>query len=247
MSSELANLRHEPEMLGREFAGREGLDVLTPMIDDVFAGNIALVSSFGADSAVLLHMVARIDQQTPVLFLDTGRLFAQTLSYRERLTQHLGLRDVRILRPEPNHLAEFDADQTLAGSNPEVCCFLRKTLPLRQGLRGFDAWITGRKSYQTGNRRDLAVFERDGGHVKINPLATWEPEEVRRYIQAHDLPAHPLVAQGYPSIGCLPCTTPVRAGEDPRAGRWRGQGKDECGIHFVNGSAVRGPEPAASA
>ena len=247
MSVPFTNLRHVPENLEIKFSGREGADIIAPMIGQIFAGRIALVSSFGADSSVLLHMVARIDPKTPVLFLDTGRLFAQTLTYQKDLSEHLGLRDVRVLRPEPDHLAEFDPRQTLAGDNPTVCCFLRKTVPLRKGLSGFSAWITGRKSYQTPNRADLKVFERDGEHVKINPLANWDASDVQRYMTMHELPAHPLVAEGYPSIGCMACTTRVGAGEDARAGRWRGQDKTECGIHFVDGRAVRASEipPAA--
>ncbi|MHA1524389.1 MAG: phosphoadenylyl-sulfate reductase [Alphaproteobacteria bacterium] len=244
MSSPLSALAPSPDELTQAFTGREGLDLLEPVINKIFAGKIALVSSFGAEAAVLLHMVAQIDPATPVLFLDTGRLFAQTLTYQRELSQHLGLRDVRILRPEPDHIAAFDPQQTLAGENPAVCCFMRKVLPLRQGLRGFSAWITGRKNFQTAGRRDLAVFERDGEHVKINPLATWNEGAAQKYLAMHNLPAHPLVAQGYPSIGCMACTTPVRDGEDLRAGRWRGQDKTECGIHFVDGRAVRGPAGA---
>ncbi len=197
-----------------------------------FRGRIALVSSFGADSAVLLHLVAEADPDMPVLFLDTGKLFTETLAHRDRLARRFGLRDLRVLRPEPAELAAADPLGRLWDADPDRCCALRKTAPLERALAGFDVWISGRKRHQAATRAALPLFESDGaGRLKANPLAAWSAEAVDAYRVAYDLPAHPLVAEGYPSIGCHTCTSRVRPGEDPRAGRWRGRGKTECGIH----------------
>ena len=205
-----------------------------------FPGRIALVSSFGASSIVLLHLVARVDPGTPVLFLETGKLFPETLAYAEAVTARLGLSDVRHLAPAPEDIALRDADGTLFRSDVGACCAIRKVAPLERALSGLDAWITGRRRGQTAGRAGLPVREMDGGgRVKINPLADWSAVEVAAYMERHELPQHPLVGRGYPSIGCAPCTTPVAPGEDERAGRWRGSDREECGIHFIGGRLVR--------
>ncbi len=203
------------------------------------AGRIALVSSFGAESVVLLHMAAVIDRAVPVLFIDTELLFTETLVYQAELAERLHLNNVQVIRAAD--IADKDPDNTLRLRDTDACCDLRKTRPLQAALAGFDGWITGRKRFQSGQRAALDFFEVEEGtgRIKINPLAHWAPEDVQTYIEENRLPRHPLVAQGYPSIGCAPCTSPVKPGEDPRAGRWRGQQKDECGIHFVNGKLVR--------
>lgn len=205
---------------------------------------IALVSSFGAQSVVLLHMAAVIDQSTPVLFIDTELLFAQTLVYQHDLTERLGLRNLRIIRAPQN--ATDDPDGQLHKRDPDACCALRKSAPLQSALAGFDGWITGRKRFQSGTRATLEFFEPDpgGDRLKINPLAYWSSDDLATYMEENRLPRHPLVARGYPSIGCMPCTTPVQKGEDPRAGRWRGDNKDECGLHIVNGKLTRRKEQA---
>jgi len=168
-------------------------------------------------------------------------LFAETLVYQQELAERLALRDVRVIRAAQENLTAQDPDGTLHQRDPDACCGLRKTLPLQRALKGFDGWITGRKRYQTGERTTLDFFEvEDGtGRIKVNPLAHWTRDDLQTYIEENRLPRHPLVAKGYPSIGCIPCTTPVAPGEDPRSGRWRGQDKNECGIHFVNGRMVR--------
>jgi len=216
--------------------------LLEDVIRDQYRQGVALVSSFGADSAVLLHMVAQIDRTTPVLFLETGMLFPETLDYQQGLASRLGLTDLRLIRPDPADLASDDADGTLHQENTDACCFIRKTLPLRRALEPFGAWITGRKRAQAATRAGLELFEedRENGLLKVNPLAHWDGAMVRAYITKHALPPHPLVARGFPSIGCAPCTTPVAEGEDPRAGRWRASGKVECGIHFDGEKWVRG-------
>ncbi|GAA0296201.1 phosphoadenylyl-sulfate reductase [Rhodovulum strictum] len=213
--------------------------VLAHVLAD-FAGRIALVSSFGAESVVLLHMISRIDRALPVLFLDTELLFPETLAYQYEVAQALGLTGVRMVRPDAAELAAADPQGLLHRDDPDACCALRKTRPLEAALGGYGAWITGRKQHQTGARSGLSLFELDaGGRVKVNPLLNWSGQDVRHYVDAHALPRHPLVGRGYPSIGCAPCTSPVAPGESPRAGRWRGRDKEECGIHFIDGRAVR--------
>lgn len=233
-------------VLNRLHAGADTGSLLRDVIRDQYPGEVALVSSFGAESVVLLHMVADIAPQTPVLFLETGMLFPETLAYQRRLARDLGLADVRLIRPDPQDLAAEDPDRQLHAENTDACCFLRKTLPLRRALEPFRAWITGRKRHQAASRADLPLFEEEGrdGRLKINPLAGWSTEDLRAYAKAHDLPPHPLVAKGFRSIGCAPCTSAVRAEEDPRAGRWRDTAKTECGIHFDGRSWVRST-PAA--
>jgi phosphoadenosine phosphosulfate reductase len=174
-------------------------------------------------------------------------LFAETLSYQQEVAAHLGLRDVRVIRASRTTVAENDPQGNLHKSDTNTCCALRKTQPLQHALAPFDAWITGRKRYQSGSRAALDFFEAEGTHrIKVNPLAHWRAEDTAEYMAQNRLPRHPLVAQGYPSIGCAPCTSKVAAGEDPRAGRWRDSGKEECGIHFVDGKMVRGPLRHAS-
>jgi phosphoadenosine phosphosulfate reductase len=215
--------------------------VLAHALTDPGAGRLALVSSFGAESVVLLHMVAVTRPATPVIFLDTQMLFAETLVYQQELAERLGLRDVRIIRPDANDLAQEDPDATLHRRLPDACCGLRKMRPLSRALAGFDGWITGRKRFQAGTRAGLEFFEvEDGtGRLKVNPLAHWARDDVQVYMDENRLPRHPLVAQGYPSIGCRPCTTPTRTGEDPRAGRWRDHDKTECGLHVAGGRLIR--------
>ncbi len=197
-----------------------------------FPGRLALVSSFGADAATLLHLVSTVDRSLPVIFIDTGKHFGETLAYRDKLTALFGLTDVRSVGPDPVRLAEKDPDEVLWFHNADGCCAVRKVEPLARALAGFDAWITGRKRFQASTRAGLHAFEADGARVKVNPLIAWSREDVAAYIATHALPPHPLVEQGFPSIGCMPCTDRVAPGEDERAGRWRGQAKTECGIHL---------------
>lgn len=193
---------------------------------------LALVSSFGSESAVLLHMAAQIKPDIPVLFLDTGMLFGQTLDYRQSLAARLGLTDVRDLRPQYQDLAVGDPSANLWRTDTDACCHIRKVLPLDRALVDFDGWITGRKRFQGGERLRLQVVEQGERHLKFNPLANWTKAQIDAYAAEHDLPAHPLVEFGYPSIGCWPCTQPVEEGQDERAGRWAGSQKTECGIHM---------------
>lgn len=204
-----------------------------------FPGRVAVVSSFGADSAVLLDLVAAVDRDTPVLMVETGMLFAETLTYQRDLAAHLGLRDVRLLRAESAALARADPEGRLHRADPDTCCALRKRAPL-DAVRGqFPVLINGRKRHQAATRAALPEFEADHAGLSVTPLARWTAQRLAEHRAARGLPAHPLVAQGYSSIGCAPCTTPVAADEDPRAGRWRGREKTECGLHFGIGGAVR--------
>ncbi|MGA2953828.1 MAG: phosphoadenylyl-sulfate reductase [Caulobacteraceae bacterium] len=196
-----------------------------------FGDRLALVSSFGAESAVLLHMAAEVDRAFPVLFLETGMLFAQTLDYRRELAGHLGLTNVCDLRPRFEDLALSDPDSTLWKRDTDACCHIRKVLPLDRALAGYEAWITGRKRFQGGARLRLPVVEEADGRLKFNPLAGWSKAELDAYADAHDLPDHPLTAMGFPSIGCWPCTDKAQDGADLRSGRWAGSQKSECGIH----------------
>jgi phosphoadenosine phosphosulfate reductase len=221
-------------------------DVLAHALHDADAGRLALVSSFGAESVVLLHMVAVIRRDTPVIFVDTGMLFAETLVYQHELAERLELRDLRIVQPDKTDLQREDPRDLLHRADPDACCALRKARPLQRALAGFDGWITGRKRYQGQSRAALDFFEAEPGtvRIKVNPLAHWTPGDVRTYMEENRLPRHPLVARGYPSIGCQVCTTRVGADEDPRSGRWRGHEKTECGIHFENGRIIRQGETA---
>ncbi len=218
--------------LNKGWDGKAPQDILKATVDHLFAGDIAVVSSFGAESAVLLHMVATLDGSLPVMFVDTGKHFGETTAYRDRLISHLALTNVRAVKPDPSALAARDPEGMLFNTNADHCCALRKTEPLNRALEPYRAWITGRKRFQTAERSDLEIFEEFDGRTKINPLAAWGVADIADYVDRHDLPAHSLVAQGFRSIGCMPCTTRTLSGEDARAGRWRGSEKTECGIHL---------------
>lgn len=218
--------------LAMRFSCSDAGDILRHAIVEQFKGKIALVSSFGAESAALLHLVSDIDPATPVIFLDTEKHFAQTLSYRKKLASELGLTNIIDVKPDHAAIAARDESGDLWKRDADACCTLRKVEPLKNALAPYDAWITGRKQFHGGGRINLPAFEANETHIKVNPLIRWTQEDVAAYAKALNLPAHPLVAQGYPSIGCWPCTHPVAEGDDIRAGRWRGAAKTECGIHF---------------
>jgi len=226
-------LDHLPD-LQKAYEGLDGLSLLRAVLTEgPLAGRTALVSSFGAESVVLLDMVATIDPAIPVIFLDTGKLFPETHAYREEVTELLGLEDVRLAAPAVGGLNRYDPNDSLWRTEPDLCCDIRKTEPLEAALDSFSGWITGRKRFQGSLRQDLPTIEGEPatGRIKLNPLARWSSDDVERYRILRDLPAHPLLAKGYRSIGCAPCTRPTKDGEDPRAGRWWGLDKTECGIH----------------
>ncbi|MFN0194649.1 MAG: phosphoadenylyl-sulfate reductase [Aestuariivirga sp.] len=221
------------------YAGLEGRELLTLILKD-FKGRAAVVSSFGAESAVLLHMVAEVDPSTPVIFLDTEKHFWETIGYRSKLTDHLGLKDVRVVKPDPVDLAKTDPDGTLNKSDADLCCHIRKTVPLEKALRGFDVIISGRKRYHGATRATLNFLSIEDGRLKVEPLAGFSALDLNQFRVAHDLPSHPLALMGYRSIGCEPCTVVGGSDADPRAGRWAGMDKIECGIHWTaNGIPLR--------
>ncbi|MFT6298196.1 MAG: phosphoadenosine phosphosulfate reductase [Yoonia sp.] len=207
--------------------------VLKHALSDLHIGEVAIVSSFGAESVVLLHMVSAINKATPVIFIDTEMLFAETLQYQHDVAKYLGLTDVRVTTPARDAIFVNDVDGLLHQADTTACCHLRKVKPLNDALIKFGGWITGRKRYQSSVRATIPLFEKDGRKVKVNPLATWTPADIAAYMDTHNLPRHPLFAKGYPSIGCMPCTTRVGDHEDARSGRWRDAEKTECGIHFT--------------
>lgn len=233
-ATNIATDHDEAAFLNRRYDEASSFEVLHGAITDHFAGRIALVSSFGAEAAVTLKLVSMIDRNTPVIFLETGKHFAETLHYVEQLESLLGLTDLRVVRPSAGDLLTGDPYGILNCTNTDRCCELRKVKPLERALAGFDAWITGRKRFHGGNRNSLALFDYDlEGRVKVNPLANWTPAQIDQFFALHRLPRHPLVAKGYTSIGCEPCTQRATDDTDLRSGRWAGQGKTECGIHTL--------------
>jgi len=217
---------------------RDAHGILELALTGEFSGKTAVVSSFGAESAVLLHLTAQIDPDTPVLFLNTGKLFGETLRYRDRLQDALGLSDVRSLSPALAARQAADPDGTLWSRDTDACCNFRKTVPLQKALAPFLAQVTGRKRFQTRERSDMQPVEYFEGRFRFNPLWQWDLHQLEAYMERNNLPRHPLVEDGYPSIGCMPCTRRVQAGEDYRAGRWSGLDKDECGIHLTDGGGI---------
>jgi phosphoadenosine phosphosulfate reductase len=219
----------------------DALPLLRAMINDEFKNEIALITSFGADAALLLSMVAEVNAHTPILFLETGKHFPETLEYGCALTEQLGLQNVHWLTPDAAMVARIDPNGDLWSSTPDRCCWLRKVEPLDRAVAALKlkALITGRKRYQTLERAELQTIELDDKNIfRINPIALWSRERQAEEIARRNLPPHPLIAKGYKSIGCAPCTKPVAEGEDERAGRWahtiglENEQKTECGIHL---------------
>lgn len=216
----------------------DGLALLRAVLRPDSGARVAVSSSFGAESAVLLDLVAQVDRATPVITVDTGRLFAETQAYRERLVEHFGLTDVRVLRAPEALVHGTDPDGTLYGVDPDLCCHVRKVMPHAQAVADFDVLITGRKRFHGGVRDALPGVQVEGAHIKVNPLAAWDAVDIEAVFEDRGLPCHPLVAEGYRSIGCAVCTRKTGAGENVRAGRWAGQKKTECGIHLSGHGAA---------
>ncbi len=232
--------------LNLDWREEAALNVLTQSLNDEDFGRVAMVSSFGAESAVLLHLVSRVNPDLPVIFIDTQMLFQETLDYQLTLAEQFGLTNIQRIRPEVEDIRRNDPFGNLHRADTDKCCDFRKVQPLAKALAGYDSWISGRKRHQTAKRAEMDIYEESEGKLKINPLAFWRPEDIRGYIDRYDLPRHPLVDKGFLSIGCAPCTSAIADGEDPRAGRWRGLDKEECGIHFENGKVVRRPSVEAA-
>jgi phosphoadenosine phosphosulfate reductase len=236
-----AFVQDQADALNARFAGTDTADMLVDLLQGELKGRLAVVSSFGSESAALLHLVAAVDKQIPLVFVNTQKMFGETLAYRDELAERLGFTDLRVFRPDPYDLAARDQTGLRWSYDPDGCCEIRKVAPLRRALVPFDAWISGRKAFQAKSRSALPRFEIDEGRLKLNPLADWSKDRLEAYINQHELPRHPLVTQGYPSIGCSPCTSKVAPGEDPRSGRWKGWDKTECGIHGDAGASELPP------
>ena len=235
MITEAANVS-PAQALDRALRDASPAEVIETALKTVGRENLALVSSFGTESAALLKVMADVDPAIPVVFLDTGWLFEETLAYRDTLIATLGLTDVRSIKPLEEALSREDPDRELWFSDPDACCRIRKVEPLARALKPFAAWINGRKRFQGGARAEIPVVEDDGTKLKFNPFANVSREEIEAIYQMAKLPPHPLVASGYLSVGCMPCSSRTAPGEDARAGRWRGQAKRECGIHTTKTS-----------
>jgi phosphoadenosine phosphosulfate reductase len=229
-------VRPSAEELDRALRAASPAEVIAAALQTVGKEQLALVSSFGTESAALLKVMADVDPSIPVIFLDTGWLFEETLAYRDALIATLGLRDVRSVKPLDETLSREDPDRELWFSDPDACCRIRKVEPLTRALAPFDAWINGRKRFQGGLRATIPVVEDDGVRLKFNPFANSSREEIEAIYKLANLPPHPLAASGYLSVGCMPCTGRTLPDEDARAGRWRGRAKTECGIHTAKTS-----------
>lgn len=231
-----ATPRSPAQVLDRALRDASPAAVIETALKTVGREHLALVSSFGTESAALLKVMADVDPSIPVVFLDTGWLFDETLVYRDALIATLGLKDVRSIKPLEETLAREDADRELWFSDPDACCRIRKVEPLSRALKPFSAWLNGRKRFQGGVRAEIPVVEDDGAKLKFNPFANVSREEIEAIYRLAKLPPHPLVASGYLSVGCMPCSSRTATDEDARAGRWRGRAKTECGIHTTQTS-----------
>jgi phosphoadenosine phosphosulfate reductase len=236
ISSSPAPALPSADELDRALRDASPAEVIAAALKTVGRDRLALVSSFGTESAALLKVMADVDPAIPVIFLDTGWLFEETLAYRDTLIATLGLRDVRSIKPLEETLIREDPDRDLWFSDPDACCRIRKVEPLARALKPFSAWINGRKRFQGGVRADIRVVEEDGARLKFNPFANVSREEIKDIYARAKLPQHPLQASGFLSVGCMPCTSRTADGEDERAGRWRGRAKTECGIHTMKTS-----------
>lgn len=234
--SQSASVLPTADELDRALRDAAPAEIIAAALKTVGRDQLAVVSSFGTESAALLKVMADIDPAIPVIFLDTGWLFEETLAYRDTLIAKLGLRDVRSIKPLEEALKRDDPDQDLWFSNPDACCRIRKVEPLARALKPFSAWVNGRKRFQGGVRADIPVVEVDDTRLKFNPFANVSREEIKDIYARAKLPQHPLQASGFMSVGCMPCTSRTTEGEDERAGRWRGRPKTECGIHTMKTS-----------
>jgi phosphoadenosine phosphosulfate reductase len=238
-----ANLKAvDVALLSQKLAEATPGEIVAEALRTVGKDRLAVASSFGTESATLLKIVADVDPSIPVLFLDTGWLFPETVAYRDTLVARLGLTDVRTITPSAEALAQKDSSQNLWSADPDACCYLRKVEPLDEALAGFGAWVNGRKRYQGGLRSSIPAVEIEGPRLKFNPLARVTPAEILAMFKSWELPRHPLAGQGFTSLGCMPCTRRANPGDSARAGRWADSEKTECGIHnrmpLVDGAGI---------
>ena len=221
----------DADALNARFAGVPTPEMLRTLLAEDTLGRVGVVSSFGTEAIVLLHLVAQANKDVPIIFVDTLKMFDETLAYREQVIDLLGFTNASVVKPDPAKLLEKDETGMRWSYDPDGCCEIRKVEPMARAKASLDAWISGRKAFQSQTRQNLPLFEVEAGRMKVNPLGEWTKEDLDAYFEEHDLPRHPLEALGYLSVGCSPCTSTVAPGEDPRAGRWRGWDKTECGIH----------------
>lgn len=229
-----AFIQADADALNARYESVPSPDMLRELLAEDTLGRVGVVSSFGTEAVVLLHLIAQANKDVPVIFVDTLKMFDETLAYREQVIERLGFTNASVVQPDPAVLAARDETGMRWSYDPDGCCEIRKVEPMRRAKAGLDCWISGRKAFQSHTRQNLPRFEIEDGRMKINPLGDWNKDDLEAWFAEHDLPRHPLEAQGYPSIGCSPCTSTVLPGEDPRAGRWRGWDKTECGIHSPN-------------
>lgn len=196
-----------------------------------FGDGLVMTSSFQTQSVPLLHVLSRVAPEVPVLFLDTGFHFPETLAFRHELAASLGLSVIDV-RNELGHAGFLREHGDLHRTDSDACCYLNKVAPLEKALAGRSAWLTGIRKDQTAQRADTPAVSLEDDRYKVCPLVNWTDRDVAEYVARHALPQHPLHASGYRSIGCAPCTRPTVSGEDARAGRWSGTDKTECGLHF---------------
>ena len=233
-------LEEHAAALNTQYADADATRILAGCAVEHFENSLCLVSSFGAESAVLISLALEAKRDLPIVFIDTLRHFEDTSTYVDILRRRLAIENLTVVQPRNAEIQSLDPDAQLFGRDADQCCHIRKTLPMLRALSPYRAWISGRKRYQSSTRTDLHLFEVQDRWIKVNPLAEWTAEMIGNYARNLDLPPHPLVARGYLSIGCEPCTRPVAEGEtDPRAGRWADSEKTECGIHFEDGKVVR--------
>lgn len=240
-TSEYAERQRLAASLNEKHQKLSATELVALSIETIFRDRITAISSFGAESAVLLHLISRVAPEMPIIFLDTDRHFPETLAYKDALIDFLGLKNCIVATPRADQVKADDPDGNLATTNSDLCCHIRKTMPMIRALQPFNAYFTGRKRFQAATRSDLMLFEPADRWIRVNPLATMGPDDLAAYAYAYELPKHPLTARGYPSIGCFPCTKQVAAGADPRSGRWAHvPDKVECGIHVdVTGKVAR--------
>ena len=229
----------DADALNARFDGVPTADMLHAVLNEGELGRVGIVSSFGTEAVVLLHLLAQANKDLPVIFVDTLKMFDETLAYREEVIERLGFTNASVVQPDPELLAAKDGTGMRWSYDPDGCCAIRKVEPMNRAKAALDTWISGRKAFQSHTRQNLPRFEVEDGRMKINPLGDWTKDDLEAYFAEHDLPRHPLEAMGYPSVGCSPCTSTVLPGEDPRAGRWRGWNKTECGIHQVDIPATK--------
>lgn len=228
-----ADNSHRLEVLTRKYEGASAEELLSAFIEHEFPNRIAVASSFGAESAVLLEMVSRVNRATPILFLQTKVLFDETVDYAESLCRSLGLTDLRFIEPDSDDLISEDPQNALWLSNPDRCCFIRKVQPFRRALAKYDCWISGLKRLHGGVRQSVEPIELEDGRIKLNPLHGYTREDIDWVFENHALPQHPLSKMGYQSIGCIPCTRIAKGDGNMRDGRWPRGEKTECGIHSL--------------